>query len=375
MNLYSSLKRVLTKHILNLRKRFWEFNLKMNARAYVKAIINENKSPELSKSEVSQAKSFYKSKGYKLGNTYWHQYYKGLTNEFHVNYIPEDIFNAIIAPSFNQMRQWPALLDKNLSYNLFKEFEQPKAVVQNINGFYFVDGKIVNESEALQKCNTINKTLIIKPTIDSGDGVMVNKFTVNNHKTSYKNLTILELFKKYKKDFIVQEELEQSDVLKVFNPSSLNTVRVMTYLKKDGVHILSAVLRIGQPNSATDNFCGGGIICGLDVEGNLKRRAYTRDGAILNKSHTKVVFEGVSIPNYNTLLKMVKQMHPKVPYFKIVSWDIGINKENQPVFIEFNTYYQDVDLHQITNGPLFGEFTDEILELSLNPTETAYNGL
>ncbi|WP_299110813.1 sugar-transfer associated ATP-grasp domain-containing protein [uncultured Winogradskyella sp.] len=375
MNLYSSLKRILIKHVLGYRKRFWEFNLKMNARKYVKEIIRQNKSPELSTTEVNQAKAFYKSKGYKLDNTYWHKYYKGLTNAFFVNYIPEDIFNAIIAPSFNQMRQWPALLDKNLSYNLFQEFVQPTAVVQNINGFYFVDGKIVNESAALEKCNTINSPLIIKPTIDSGDGVMVHKFNVTNYKTTYENLTTLDLFKKYKKDFIVQEAVEQSDVLKSLNPSSLNTVRVMTYLKTDGVHVLSSVLRIGQPNSSTDNFCGGGIICGIKPNGSLKSKAYTRDGAILNKSHTKVTFEGITIPNYNALIDMVKTMHPIIPYFKIVSWDIGMNKENQPVFIEFNTYYQDVDLHQITNGPLFGEFTDEILAISLNPTETAYNGL
>lgn len=375
MILYSSLKRVLIKHVLSYKKRFWEFNLKMNARKYVKEIIRQNKSPELSITEVDQAKSFYKSKGHKLENTYWHKYYKGLTNQFFVDYIPEDIFNAIIAPSFNQMRQWPALLDKNLSYNLFREFEQPKAVIQNINGFYFVDGKIVNESVAVEKCNTINLSLIIKPTIDSGDGIMVNKFSVTNHKTTYENLTTLDLFKKYKKDFIIQEFVEQSEVLKALNPTSLNTVRVMTYLKTDGVHVLSSVLRIGQPNSITDNFCGGGIICGITENGLLKSRAYTRDGAILNKSHTKVPFEGIAIPNYNALIEMVKAMHPIIPYFKIVSWDIGINIENQPVFIEFNTYYQDVDLHQITNGPLFGEFIDEILEHSLNSTETAYNGL
>ncbi|NRD19934.1 hypothetical protein HNV08_07735 [Winogradskyella eckloniae] len=375
MNLYSSLKRVLIKHVLSFRKRFWEFNLKMNARKYVKEVLRQNKAPKLSSSEIAKVKAYYKSKGYKLENTYWHQYYKGLTNEFHVNYIPEDMFNALIAPRFNQMRQWPALLDKNLSYILFKGFPQPKAIVQNINGFYFVDGKIVDQSVAIDTCNSINTALIIKPTIDSGDGIMVNKFTVENDKTTFENLTVSELFKKYKKDFIVQETVAQSAVLKSLNPTSLNTIRVMTYLKDDNVYVLSSVLRIGQPHSATDNFSGGGIICGIKSNGNLKSRAYTRAGAILNKSHTKVVFEGIAIPNYESVLNMVKRMHPIIPYFKIVSWDIGIDSNNEPVFIEYNTYYQDVDLHQIANGPLFGEFTDDILDLSLRSTDSAYNDL
>lgn len=364
MNVYSSVKRLLTKHILNAKKRFWEFNLSMNARKYIKEIIRLNKAPTLNSKEVNAAKSYFKSKGFTLNNTYWHRYYKCLTNEFHENYIPEDIFNANISPRFNQMRQWPALLDKNLSYNLFKDFNQPIAVIQNINGFYYVNDKIVSEESALSICNTIHKPLVIKPTIDSGDGNMVNTFTVSNHISSFKNLKTTELFKLYKQDFIVQEFVEQSEVLKALNPSSLNTLRIMTYLKPDGVHVLSSVLRIGQPGCNIDNFCGGGIICGID-NGYLKSKAYSRDGVILTKTHTNITFEGYQIPNYNAALEMVKTMHPIVPYFKIVSWDIGIDKENQPIFIEFNTYYQDIDLHQITNGPLFGEFTDEILELGL----------
>jgi hypothetical protein len=60
---------------------------------------------------------------------------------------------------------------------------------------------------------------------------------------------------------------------------------------------------------------------------------------------------------------MVKSMHHVVPHFRIISWDIGLNKENQPILIEYNTIGQGVDL-QIANGPLFGEFTDEILALA-----------
>ena len=61
---------------------------------------------------------------------------------------------------------------------------------------------------------------------------------------------------------------------------------------------------------------------------------------------------------------MVRSMHIKVPYFKIISWDIAINNFNLPVFIEYNTYNQGLEI-QIPNGPLFGKFTDEILAKGL----------
>lgn len=365
MSLYSSLKRLLTKHVLTSKKYFFEFNSKMDSRRNIKQFNHKTKTAKLKPTQVEAAKAYFKSRGYTLNNTYWHRYYTGLNNQFHSDYIPDDIFKSIISPRFNQMRQWPALLDKNLSYILFKDFNQPNRVVQNINGFYYINNKIMDEQMAIEVCNAIQKPLIIKPTIDSGSGRLVTTFIVTNKVTSYKNLTIPQLFKVYKKDFIVQEFVEQSQALKDLNPTSLNTLRLMTYLRPDGVYVLSSVLRIGQPGSQTDNYSIGGIIIGINNNGYLQNKGYTKKGDILYKTPTNVAFKGFQIPNYVDVVNMVKAMHPIIPYFKFVSWDIGLDQSDAPIFIEFNTYNQNIDGHQITNGPLFGKFTDEILELSL----------
>ncbi len=97
----------------------------------------------------------------------------------------------------------------------------------------------------------------------------------------------------------------------------------------------------------------------------MQNKGYTKKGDILYKTPTNVAFKGFQIPNYVDVVNMVKAMHPIIPYFKFVSWDIGLDQSDAPIFIEFNTYNQNIDGHQITNGPLFGKFTDEILELSL----------
>lgn len=355
------------KRVLNYKKRFDEFNLKMNTRRYIKKLISRNNTPKLTSHEVKAAKAYFKSKGYKLQNTYWHRHYKALNGEFHVDYIPEDIFRPIICPRFNQMIQWPALLDKNLTYNLFKDFNQPKRVVQNVNGFYYVNGEIVNEAEAIEVCNKANKPLVIKPTIESGQGKMVHTFTVTDGITSNDQQSVSALFELYKKDFIVQEFVEQSDAMKNLNPSTLNTLRIMTYLRPDGVHVLSTVARIGKPDSPTDNYTIGGIICGVTEQGLLKKTGYTRNGEVMQKTYTNVVLEDYKIPNYQDVVAMVKAMHKVVPYFKFISWDIGMDKNDAPLLVEYNTYYQSTELHQVTNGPLFGAFTDEILALGLKP--------
>ena len=57
-------------------------------------------------------------------------------------------------------------------------------------------------------------------------------------------------------------------------------------------------------------------------------------------------------------------MHPIVPVFKIISWDIGIDYNDMPILVEYNTFYQSVNMQEFT-GPIFGEYVDEILALGL----------
>ncbi len=364
--MYQYLKKLLTKRIIFFQKRIDEVYLKRSSRQYMKSLIRKRNLPKLTTEEVKQAKSYYKTKGYKLSNTYWHRYYKAMNGEFHKDYVPFDIFKSIISPRLNQQRQYPALLDKNMLYNIFKDFKQPIHVVQNINGFYYVNNQIVDVTDAIKACNSNSNHFIIKPTVGSGQGRMVNAFTVKDSMTSYKNLSLLELFKLYHKDFIVQEFLEQSDLLNSLNPSSVNTLRVVSYLNKEGVHILASVLRIGKPGNSTDNFSTGGIFCGVLEDGQLKDKGFNPKGTQFTKTSTGIILKDCKIPNYDKVQEMTKSMHFKVPYFKIISWDIAINKSNMPVLIEYNTYKQGIDL-QMASGPLFGKFADEILDMGLKP--------
>ena len=364
MYIYHYIKNKYVKRGMRAYRAYRQFRDGISARRYMKSLMRKHNFPELSKDQIDEAKSYYKSRGYNLINTYWHQYYTNINGEFHKEYMPYDIFNPIINPRLNQIKQSPALLDKNFTYNLFKDFNQPKRIVQNINGFYFINHTIVSLNEAVQACKNYKKPLIIKPTIETGGGKMVNLFATDGEKTSLDNLCIKDLFKVYKKDFILQECLEQSDVLKSLNPSSLNTLRVVSYLNDEGVHILNSVLRVGKDGCVTDNFSTGGLFCGIKENGDLKGKGYNSKGGVVEMSYTGIPLKECKIPNYIALKDMVKSMHFVVPYFRIISWDIGIDKNNTPCLIEYNTARQGIDL-QIAAGPYLGKFTDEILAIGL----------
>ena len=61
----------------------------------------------------------------------------------------------------------------------------------------------------------------------------------------------------------------------------------------------------------------------------------------------------------------MKTLHHQAPFFKLISWDIGIDKDDEPVLIEYNCHGQSIDF-QAVNGPLFGEYTEEVLQSAAN---------
>ena len=264
------------------------------------------------------------------------------------------------------MRQWPSLLDKNLSETIFKGFKQPQSIIKNINGFYYVGNKLVSKIEALEACYKYKEGLVIKPTIESGGGAGVIGFSIDNETTNRKNLHLRDLLSSYKKDFIIQKAISQHSKLNALNSSSLNTLRIITYLREKEVHVISSIIRIGKKGKFTDNSSLGGMVCGIKNDGSLREYGYLTSGSRKQITETNIKLKGYLVPSFDKALDLVKEMHVKIPYFKIVSWDIGIDDNADPVFIEYNTYRQGVGIHQLCNGPLLGEFTDELLEIGRN---------
>lgn len=73
---------------------------------------------------------------------------------------------------------------------------------------------------------------------------------------------ISEIINRIKKGevFICEEKIENVYSLKKINPTSLDTLRVNTFIDKHGVvHFLDFVLRVGGKGAVIDNLNGGGV--------------------------------------------------------------------------------------------------------------------
>ena len=100
-------------------------------------------------------------------------------------------------------------------------------------------------------------------------------------------------------DIIIQDELKQHKDISKLNSFSVNTIRVLSLLSERGVKIYSTILRMGINGVKVDNASSGGITCGINADGCLKKYAYQSNGEKFTEHPTsKVKFDEVTITSY-----------------------------------------------------------------------------
>ncbi|WP_353095822.1 sugar-transfer associated ATP-grasp domain-containing protein [Tissierella praeacuta] len=286
---------------------------------------------------------------------YWYSLYSADSRKVDPRYIPDDLWFGKIIPYFSNMQFRRACEDKCMHSIWFSELKRPRTFVMNIAGiFYDENYNIISKDDAVDICLN-NKKFLIKPSIDSGEGRLISFFddeTVTDSK-------ILSVFDSLNSNFIAQEIINQHSALAKINEKSLNTIRVVSLLFKGEVHILSAILRMGGSESRVDNVGAGGYACKINDDGKLNQFGVNRKSEWSSKHPNGTLFSDVSVPSYKKIIETIKREHIKLAHFKIIGWDFGVDIDNDPVFIEYNTC---PGQNQMTCGPTFGNLTEDVLE-------------
>lgn len=301
---------------------------------------------------------FWKKFGIKP-KKYWYRLFEMEGNKVDPRYIPDDIWFSEIIPKFCRIQFLTPYEDKCMYHIHFPELIRPKTVVKRINGIFYDEVlNILTEDEAINCCISVDD-IIFKPSIGSGKG---RKIQVYAEGLKEKN-EVKRVIKELGDNFIAQRLVEQHELLESIHQKSLNTVRVLSMFYKGKVYILSSILRMGVGKSQIDNISAGGLQCGIKEDGSLMQYAYNVKREKYDKHPEGIVFEDVVLSGYKNVIETVKREHVKLPYFQIIGWDFAINKDNQPVFIEFNVCPWQ---NQLTCGPTFGDMTEEILDYVLS---------
>jgi len=327
--------------------------------------------PELPASLTKQAYTLYSDFNLKP-NLLWHRFFISLNHVKSPAYISEDLFYTQIEPNLNQTDHSTAYSDKNGYDRLFTDIQQPRTILRFMNGSFFDRNySIVSEESALKMLLAEIHPVLFKPSIDSGQGRNIFKLTVNSGTVTMdggRTVTLKELKKTAPTGFIIQEILSQHHEISEVYPDSLNTIRIITLRLNNEVFVLNAILKMGNGGHFLDKMAFGGLCCGINNNGQLFPYAYnSRFKKYERHPQTKVVFEGKSIPGYQKLTATVTKAHSGIPYFNMISWDMAVSPDKEPVLIELNLRAQGILYQQAIFGPLFGERT-EVLIAQLSQT-------
>ena len=272
-------------------------------------------------------------------------------------YMSMDLYFFYVCPALNHREYMYALTDKNFFDRLFHEVKQPQTVVKNWHGvWYDENNNIIDVSTAI---NLVRKGcsdgLIIKPTFCTACGKGVQLLD--------KNCLLPRLFDSYRQNFIVQHMVKQHKDMACLNPTSLNTIRVYSYRNSRGViQILDEcnVVRIGGKGAVCDNAHSGGLFAAINGSGVMSNCLYRIKDATKYDIKMHLGLSQFRVPNFELVKAFVLKLHDLIPMFDFVGWDVALDEEGMPVFVEFNVTAAP-DLFQMAHGPLSDDVLDDVM--------------
>ena len=309
-----------------------------------------NKWVNLTKAQKKEIASYWLVKHPKKVDFYLHEIMLNIKGDYDVRYCPHNIFRMYLDDS---EEYWP-WIDKNYFDRHQPNIPFPETIIRNVNGcFLDHDYHLINKSEA-RNIILDNLPLLIKPSIDSGQG--------KNIKLISKKEEVEQIFIDYSKDYLLQKLIIQCDEFKKISPFSVASLRVITGIINGEVKLLKKHLLVNTSNAIAvnsgDDAGAGVVVIPLYDNGKLYDYAYKEDASKLNVLPSGESFGGIQIPNYDKLIKYCLDAHASMPFLDFVGFDVTVDENNEPCFIEWNQRKTDVYHIQLTGGPLFGEDTD-----------------
>lgn len=291
-----------------------------------------------------------------------HELYYSVTGEFDPKVVSEMLFRVKIDPMLNERKVNFAWDDKNYFDRFVPEVNFPYTFVRNIYGSFLDHNYNSISPEEAKLIISQNLPVIAKPTIASG---LSKQITVLD-----KMENIEAVLDEFGDNFIVQRLVEPCDELKQFSPRSVNIMRIITAIIDGKPRFLSACLRANTEDSISDNRITadgkGMVVIGINSDGTLKNTGIYSCGEKIVKLPNGLEFGGIRIPSFDRAIETVLNAHTKMPMLRAIGWDVTIDKDYNPIVIEYNLKGMGIYYYQLANGPLFGDYTKDIVKLLKN---------
>jgi len=313
------------------------------------------------KKYIHQKNNYFKQWGFDVSQleAEYYSFVSGIKADHYVN---RSMVFHYIYPYLDRYDFVPAYMDKNIQKKLLSlpdkknDIVATKDIIYNSNGIFFTHSdEQCSEEKAIEILLNYGKPLIIKPTVETFGGHGVEMIS-----SDLTRETLLSHINKYKRNFTFQEVIEQHSDLTRFNPSSINTLRIVTYCDfSQQYKILYACIRFGGEGSIKDNVCSGGGYTGIDYKTGklLDKKIYSYH---VSQPTNIVDHFPTVIPHWEKVKTAALILHQRLPQLKVIGWDFAITPDGKPLFVEFNPR-PGIGLQQAV-GPMFSkEDLDELM--------------
>ncbi len=242
------------------------------------------------------------------------------------------------------------LRDKFLFYKFMSNFGQPVPEVFGV----VRDGRVLDSNLEPVKSSVLkNETDYFAKELDGECASYVRH--INDFDDFCEKADELE-----GRSLILQKRVFQCEEMQKINPCAINTIRMVTVRTKDGIKVLSTVLRIGTKESGgVDNWAAGGISVGVRNDGSLEEYGlYKPDhgGRVSIHPDTGVVFKDFTVPQFDKVKECAVNAHRYFYGIHSIGWDIAVTDDG-PVFIEGNDNWE-ISLMQACSHGLRKEWED-----------------
>jgi hypothetical protein len=284
------------------------------------------------------------------------------------DYVPDSLFFTHVEPMLNNVEYSRSFADKNMYSLLVDKSVLPEVLLRKIHGvWYDADyNRVVGVDHVIMEIAGGYKKVIIKHAVSSQSGDNILLVQSDGEKLYSKNVLVNKIWleENFHDNFLVQAFVSQHPFYEKFNVSSLNTFRVYTYrsVLDDRIHVLQSILRVGGEGSVVDNISKGGKACGIDMDGMLNGIVCDIKGNFLDRVGAVDIREGIKLFKYKDVVDKAKELARKQFYTRVIGFDFCVARDGEIKLIELNNYDVGVDILQMCNGPLFREFTDEVID-------------
>lgn len=252
---------------------------------------------------------------------------------FQLEYKPHILRNEFLTQ--NHRKYYAKMFNKPENNSLFRDKDR---TAERFKEFYHRDVIAVCGMEDLDKLKDFtakHKEFIVKPR-SAHFGMGVHKERADRFATP--EALLEELIKEG--DVVVEELIKQSDRMGCLHPQSVNTVRLITVLDKEGqCHFFCPpFLRMGQKDGVVDNAGAGGVACYVNIDNG---RIYTDGADEMNNVYvyhpdTGIKIKGWQVPDWEEAKEFCRTLANVVPENRYCGWDLALTDEWGWIMVEGN---------------------------------------